>query len=550
MPTQPPPRRMKRWSASCWSLAMSNGARWSWTTTSWRASSSSRRTVASWVKWTVKPLSAPRDSRRGSAASLIAPWKRSFPATTSTRKAGAAGDGAEARNDATSPTWIASVVGAARRAGDRRPSRVMVASGHELLEHREVAGVPGLRDDVELAAGLPQHRIVDVLEVHEAEVVLRKHRGDEPVVLVDVDRRPPAPVWTVEGADHRVASEVVDVAGQRARGRLQCRQVLAIAREAVDLPVEPVRYVDAPCPRGDGDAMTSAELAGRRAPAAEREIVPGCPERVVARDPGGEHGVQARVARRHVEETIEERDVRGNEGPAPREVIAHGGQAEVVVSRGRGQRVEELAAERSREDAARVVGGKGQVGGAVGTVPDRRVVEVRTLHLLRGRHEDDLLQVGAHPQDARAGQEEVGLFLAGPMVDGKAAVSRDHDLPGLFRKLGRGEDDAEAERPLTAHPIRSRRDRARSRSRRLLGGERAVMMRVRRQGSRAYQRDQHDGDDAGDGHVSASLVSSDGERDSPPRRPGEQLSDRRRAREGLAPQVGFEPRVSLRRGRR
>src|SRR5207247_6760851 len=131
------------------------------------------------------------------------------------------------------------------------------------------------------------------------------------------------------------------------------------AREAVDLPVEPVRYVDAPRPRGDGDAMTGAELAGRRAAAAEREIVPGGPQRVVARDPRGEHGVQARVAGRHVQETLEERHIRGSEGPAPREVIAHGGQAEVVVSRGRGQGVEELAAERSREAASRVVGGGG-----------------------------------------------------------------------------------------------------------------------------------------------------------------------------------------------
>src|SRR5947199_3511284 len=89
-----------------------------------------------------------------------------------------------------------------------------------------------------------------------------------------------------------------------------------------DLSVEPVRDVDAPRPRGNGDAMTGAELAGPRAPAAEREIVPGRPQRVVGRDPGGEHGVQARGAGRHVEQTLEERDVDRSEGPAPREVIA------------------------------------------------------------------------------------------------------------------------------------------------------------------------------------------------------------------------------------
>lgn len=73
----------------------------------------------------------PQGLEKGSAASLIARWKRSFAATTSTRKARAAGDGAEAPIEATGATRIASVVAAARRAGDRRPSRVMVGSGHD-----------------------------------------------------------------------------------------------------------------------------------------------------------------------------------------------------------------------------------------------------------------------------------------------------------------------------------------------------------------------------------------------------------------------------------
>ena len=49
--------------------------------------------------------------------------------------------------------------------------------GHDLLEDREVPWIPRLRDDVELSAGLAEHRVVDVLEILEAQIVLREEGG-------------------------------------------------------------------------------------------------------------------------------------------------------------------------------------------------------------------------------------------------------------------------------------------------------------------------------------------------------------------------------------
>src|SRR5206468_10809392 len=142
-------------------------------------------------------------------------------------------------------------------------------SGRHLLQDDEVAGVPRLGDDVEPAPHLPQHRVVDVLEVLQAQIVLREERGYQSVVLEDVDRRALAAVGTIEGGDHRIPALVVDVAGQGPRGHLQGGEVLAVPREAVDLGVRPVGHLDPPGARGDRDAVARPELPWRAPLAAE-----------------------------------------------------------------------------------------------------------------------------------------------------------------------------------------------------------------------------------------------------------------------------------------
>src|SRR4029079_9528487 len=109
-------------------------------------------------------------------------------------------------------------------------------------------------------------------------------------------------------------------------------------------------HVKATSTRRHRDPVTSPELPGPGPATAEREIEPGRLQRTVARPPRGQDGVEARVAGGDVEKAVEELDVGGDEGPASREVIAHRGQAELVARRGRGQRIEELAGQRRRED--------------------------------------------------------------------------------------------------------------------------------------------------------------------------------------------------------
>ena len=102
---------------------------------------------------------------------------------------------------------VAATLGAGPLPGD-----VARALG-DLLEHGEVARVPRLGDHVELPAHLTQHGVVHVLEVHEAQVVLREQGGDEPVVLEQVDRRALAAVGTVERPDGLVTDVFEDDAG-------------------------------------------------------------------------------------------------------------------------------------------------------------------------------------------------------------------------------------------------------------------------------------------------------------------------------------------------
>src|SRR6266496_4676085 len=189
----------------------------------------------------------------------------------------------------------------------------MSSSWRHLLQDDEVAGVPRLGDDVESATSLPQHRVVDVLEILEAQIVLREEGGYQSVVLEDVDRRALVPVGTIERGDHRIATQVVDVAGQGPGGHLEGGEVLAVPREAVDLGVCPVGHLDPPGARGHRDAVARAELTRRVPLAAEGEVVPRGPKRAVAGYPRGQDEVEARVAGGHVEEAVEELDVGGNE---------------------------------------------------------------------------------------------------------------------------------------------------------------------------------------------------------------------------------------------
>ena len=223
---------------------------------------------------------------------------------------------------------------------------------------------------------------------------------------------PAALVRAVEGGHHGVPAQVVDVAGHRALGHLQRREVLAVPGIAVDLGVGPVGHVDALRAPRDREAVPGAELSGRRAPAGEGEVVPGDLEGAGARHPRGEDLVEGRVAGGHVEEAVQVLDVGGSKRAPSREEVPGRGRAEVVVLGGTREGVHELAREGGGEDAPLVVAGEAQVRRAVRGGPDLRVVLVRVLHLRRGGQEHHLLEVGAQAEDAGPGQEEVGLAPA------------------------------------------------------------------------------------------------------------------------------------------
>src|SRR5437870_5264475 len=69
-----------------------------------------------------------------------------------------------------------------------------------LFQDREVAGIPGLHDDVKLVPDLPKHGVVVVLEVLETEVLLGHDRGNQLVVLEDIDRRALTRIGSVQGS--------------------------------------------------------------------------------------------------------------------------------------------------------------------------------------------------------------------------------------------------------------------------------------------------------------------------------------------------------------
>jgi peptidoglycan/LPS O-acetylase OafA/YrhL len=84
----------------------------------------------------------------------------------------------------------------------------------QLLENGEVAGVPGLGDEIEFTVDLAHDGVVNVLEVGKAEVLLDHDRGDQLVVFEDIDGRAFAAVGAVQRSDDGVAAVIVDVTGK------------------------------------------------------------------------------------------------------------------------------------------------------------------------------------------------------------------------------------------------------------------------------------------------------------------------------------------------
>ena len=199
----------------------------------------------------------------------------------------------------------------------------------DLFEDGEIARVPGLCDEVELAVVLAHDGVVDVLEVGETEILFDHDCGNELVVFHDVDGGAFAAVGAVEGTDDGVFAVVIDVAGEGAEGHAEGGEVVTVAGEAVDFGVGAIGDVNAGGAGEDGDAVSGAELAGAGASSAEGEIVPGGFEGVGAFDFGGEDEVEIRVAGGDIVEAVELVGVGGDEIAAAAEVVVSDGVAEV-----------------------------------------------------------------------------------------------------------------------------------------------------------------------------------------------------------------------------
>src|SRR3989442_9601887 len=84
----------------------------------------------------------------------------------------------------------------------------------DLLQDREVTWVPCLGDDIQLVAKLPKYRVMDMLEVCQAQILLRHDRGNHLVVFEDVDRRALGSIRAIERTHNRIRPQIVNVARQ------------------------------------------------------------------------------------------------------------------------------------------------------------------------------------------------------------------------------------------------------------------------------------------------------------------------------------------------
>src|SRR5579859_1550043 len=167
-----------------------------------------------------------------------------------------------------------------------------------LLENGEIARVPGLRDQIILAAYLAHYGIVDVLKILQAQILFRHDGRDQLVVFENVDGRALAGVGTIERSHDGVISEIKDIAGQGTERHAQAGKIAAVAGEAGDFGVRPVGDFDAPGARRHRNSVSGAELPGSGAAAAERQIVPdgiqrvetetGCKDEIKIRVAGGD----------------------------------------------------------------------------------------------------------------------------------------------------------------------------------------------------------------------------------------------------------------------
>ena len=78
-------------------------------------------------------------------------------------------------------------------------------------------------------------KVVDVLKVLKSQIFLNHDRGDQLIVLHDVDGCALASVGAMQRAYHRVLAKIICVARERAERHFQRREVLAIASVTIDL---------------------------------------------------------------------------------------------------------------------------------------------------------------------------------------------------------------------------------------------------------------------------------------------------------------------------
>ena len=137
----------------------------------------------------------------------------------------------------------------------------MARSALHLFQDGEVAGIPRQSHDVKLASDFSYGGVVNVGEIREAQVFLNHQRRDELFILEDVDGCAFFLVRTFQRGNHAVlVVEVIDVAGQRARGHGIQGNEVTIARKAFKAGVGPVRDVKQLLSRDLGDSMAGIEL--------------------------------------------------------------------------------------------------------------------------------------------------------------------------------------------------------------------------------------------------------------------------------------------------
>ncbi len=114
------------------------------------------------------------------------------------------------------------------------------------------------------------------------------------------------------------------------------------------------------------------------------------------------------------------------------------------------QRLQEFSIHSHSEHCTRFVAWKRQKGCTVRRIPQRRIVEIRVLHLSGGVQHTRGFQIAADLNDAGAFELKVGLATSRPEVDAEAAMRGGQHFLSLLRQMIRGVEHPELQCSLAA----------------------------------------------------------------------------------------------------